>query len=56
MYVTARSFTCIMWPSDNHPSEKLAVGPIAEREPSRDLNAVWVWGIVLVIFRHSLKT
>ena len=33
-------------PPERDPAEvKRIVGPIAEREPSRDLNIVWVWGV-----------
>jgi hypothetical protein len=46
--VSSPSYAQFPWqkPVKRDPAEiKRIVGPIGQREPSRDLNIVWVWGI-----------
>ncbi len=48
LLLTSQAFGQFPWqkPVKRDPAEvKRIVGPIGEREPSRDLNIVWVWGI-----------
>jgi hypothetical protein len=48
LFLTGQTFGQFPWqkPMKRDPAEvKRIVGPIGEREPSRDLNIVWVWGI-----------
>ena len=48
VFVTSQARGQFPWqtPVKRDPAEiKRIVGPIGEREPSRDLNIVWVWGI-----------
>ena len=48
LFLTSRAFGQFPWqtPVKRDPAEiKHIVGPMGEREPSRDLNIVWVWGI-----------
>ena len=48
LFVTSQARSQFPWqtPVKRDPAEiQRIVGPIGEREPSRDLTIVWVWGI-----------
>ena len=48
LLLTGQAFGQFPWqkPVNRDPAEfERIVGPIGQREPSRDLNIVWVWGI-----------
>jgi len=48
LFVTSEARSQFSWqrPVKRNPAEvRRIVGPMGQREPSRDLNIVWVWGI-----------